>query len=80
MWGYIAARMHKIPNICFITTFVLDGWQRAIGWETMARFIWPVLPHVPKLLSWRRSMVQEFSRHNSGVITKYAGFNIVSLE
>jgi hypothetical protein len=39
MWGYIAARSHQIPNICFTTTFVLDGSQRAIGLRTMARFL-----------------------------------------
>ena len=60
MWGYIAARTHNIANICFITTFVLDGSQGAIGLGTMLRFLWASLPHVPKLLRWRRRMAQEF--------------------
>ena len=77
MWGYIAARTHQIPNICFITTFVLDGSMRAIGFRTMARFIWSALPHIPKLLRWRRSMAQEFGKENSGGITEYAAKNIV---
>ena len=77
MWGYIAARTHQTPNICFITTFVMDGSQGAIGWRTMLRFIWTALPHVPKLLRWRRNMAQEFGRENSGGITEYADLNIV---
>jgi MGT family glycosyltransferase len=77
MWGYIAARTHDIPQVCFITTFVLDGSQGTMGWRTMARFIWNALPHVPKLLSWRRSMAQEFGKENAGGITEYADLNIV---
>ncbi len=77
MWGYIAARKHNIPNICFITTFVLDGSQGAIGLGTMLRFLWASLPHVPKLLRWRRRMAQEFGKENSGGITEYADLNIV---
>ncbi|MCG8347312.1 MAG: hypothetical protein MI924_05965 [Chloroflexales bacterium] len=77
MWGYIAARTHSIPQICCITTFVLDGSQGAIGLGTMVRFFWSALPHIPKLLSWRRSMAQEFGKDNSGGITEYADLNIV---
>ena len=77
MWGYIAARTHHIANVCFITTFVLDGSQGAIGLGTMARFIWSALPHVPKLLNWRRRMAQEFGKDNSGGITEYSDLNIV---
>jgi MGT family glycosyltransferase len=77
MWGYIAARTHAIPQICFITTFVLDGAQRAIGVGTMARFLWSALPQTPKLLRWRRSMAQEFGSENAGGITEYADLNII---
>jgi MGT family glycosyltransferase len=77
MWGYIAARTHQIPNICFVTTFVLDGSTGAIGLGTIARFFWSALPHIPKLLSWRRGMAQEFGKENSGGITEYAAKNIV---
>ena len=77
MWGYIAARTHNIPQICFITTFVLDGAQGAVGLGTMARFFWSALPHIPKLLSWRRNMAQEFGKDNSGGITEYADLNII---
>lgn len=77
MWGYVAARTHHIPNICFITTFVMDGSQGFLGWRTMARFIWASLPHIPKLLRWRRGMAQEFGQENSGGITEYADLNIV---
>ncbi|MDX1414919.1 MAG: glycosyltransferase [Candidatus Promineifilaceae bacterium] len=77
MWGYIAARTNQIPNICFITTFVLDGSQGAIGLGTLIHFFWSALPHAPKLLLWRRSMAQEFGKDNSGGITEYADLNIV---
>lgn len=77
MWGYIAARIHNIPQVCFITTFVLDGSQGAIDLRTMARFIWSILPHAPKLLLWRRNMAHEFGKNNSGGITEYADLNIV---
>ena len=77
MWGYIAARTLNIPQICFITTFVLDGSQGAIGLGTKARLFWSVLPYIPKLISWRRSMAQEFGKDNSGGITEYADLNIV---
>jgi hypothetical protein len=63
--------------MCFITTFVLDGSQKAIGLGTMARFIWSALPHVPKLLNWRRGMAKEFGKENSGGIAEYAASNIV---
>ncbi|MEM8535522.1 MAG: macrolide family glycosyltransferase [Chloroflexota bacterium] len=77
MWGYVAARTLNIPQICFITTFVLDGSQDAVGPGTMARFFWSALPHMPKLLSWRRRMAQEFGKDKSGGITEYADLNIV---
>ena len=77
MWGYIAARVNKIPQICFITTFVLDGSQNAIGIGTMLRFLGSILPHAFKLLRWRRSMAREFGSQNSGGITEYADLNLV---
>ncbi len=77
MWGYIAARTHGIANACFVTTFVLDGSLGAMGWATLARFFWSALPHVPKLLRWRRNMAQEFGKENAGGITEYADLNIV---
>ena len=77
MWGFVAARTHAIPNVCFITTFVLDGSMRAIGLGTMLRFLWTALPHIPKLMNWRRSMAREFGKANAGGLTEYAGLNIV---
>lgn len=77
MWGYIAARTHGIRNLCFITTFVLDGSAGNAGLGTLARLVWSVLPHAPKLLHWRRSMAQEFGKQNAGGITEYAARNIV---
>lgn len=77
MWGYIAARVHDIPQICFITTFVLDGSQGAIGWGTMAKYIVSALPHAFKLLRWRRQMAHKYGAENSGGITEYADLNIV---
>lgn len=77
MWGYIAARTHDIPQVCFITTFVLDGSQGAIGLGTMARYLWSALPHVPRILRWRQRMAREFGKANAGGITEYADLNIV---
>lgn len=77
MWGYVAARSLDIPQVCFITSFVLDGSARAIGMGAIARYVWSALPHVPRLLKWRRSMAREFGPENSGGLTEYAGRNIV---
>lgn len=77
MWGYIAARVHGIAQVCFITTFVLDGSQSTIGFDTLARFLLSSLPHIPRLLKWRRRMVKEFGKENAGGITEYADLNII---
>lgn len=77
MWGYVAARSLAIANASFITTFVLDGSQRALGFGTMARFVGSALPHVPRLLRWRRSMAREFGPENAEGITAYADLNLV---
>jgi MGT family glycosyltransferase len=77
MWGYVAARTHGIPNVCFITTFVLDGSQGALGVGTVARFVWSALPHIPTLLRWRRSMAREFGKGNAEGITAYGDLNLV---
>lgn len=77
MWGYVAARTHGIPHISFITTFVLDGAQGAIGRGMLARFFLASLPQLPKLLHWRWSMAREFGKENAGGITEYADLNIV---
>ncbi|MEM8857126.1 MAG: macrolide family glycosyltransferase [Chloroflexota bacterium] len=77
MWGYISARVNNIPQICIITTFVLDGSQGAIGFGTMARFILSSIRHIPSLLRWRRDMTKEFGAENSGGITEYADLNLV---
>lgn len=76
-WGYIAARTLNIPTICFITTFVLDGSLGAIGVGTFARFLWSALPHIPRLLRWRRNMAREFGPENARGITEYGDLNIV---
>jgi MGT family glycosyltransferase len=77
MWGYVAARTHAIPQLCFITTFVLDGSLKAIGLGTMARFFLSALPQIPRLLRWRRDMAREFGAENAGGITEYADLNLV---
>lgn len=77
MWGYVAARTHGIRHACLITTFVLDGSVGALGWRTLMRFVWSALPHLPRLLQWRRRMAQEFGKANAGGITEYADLNIV---
>ena len=77
MWGYVAARCQEIPQICFVTTFVLDGSMHMLGARNLALFIWKSLPHAPRLLRWKRRMANEFGRENSGGITEYADLNIV---
>lgn len=55
----------------------MDGSQSAIGWRTLLRFLWHALPHIPKLLRWRRGMARTFGKENSGGITEYADLNLV---
>lgn len=77
MWGYIAARTHHIPHICFLTHFVLDGSQRSIGFGTLARYIWTAIPHVPTLMRWKRRMAQQYGKDIAGGLTEYGKLNIV---
>ncbi|NDJ52863.1 MAG: glycosyl transferase [Chloroflexi bacterium] len=77
MWGYIAARVTQLPQVCFISHFVLDGSLLAIGLGQLARFYGSVLPFIPKLLAWRRSLVREFGAENAEGVTAYADLNIV---
>jgi MGT family glycosyltransferase len=77
MWGYVAARVNKIPQICFVTTFVLDGSKGVIGFGTLAKYILSALPSAIKLLRWRRTMAQRYGKENSGGITEYADMNII---
>lgn len=77
MWGYIAARTHHIPHICLITHFVLDGSQRAMGFGTMARFIWRAIPHVPRLMQWKRRMKQQYGPSIVGGLNEYGDLNLV---
>jgi hypothetical protein len=77
MWGYIAARTHHIPHICFLTHFVLDGSQRSIGFGTLARFLWTALPHIPTLVRWKKRMAQQYGKDVAGGLTEYGDLNIV---
>lgn len=77
MWGYIAARTHHIPNICFITTFVLEGSLGTLGSAAVMRFVLSALRHAPGLLKWRRGMATEFGAENSGGITEFGDLNFV---
>jgi hypothetical protein len=77
MWGYLAARMQRIPHVCSITHFVLDGSQRSIGGGEMARYIWTALPHVPALMRWKRRMIQQYGKDVVGGITEYGDLNLV---
>lgn len=77
MWGYVAARVLNIPQICLITTFVLDGVVGLLGFGAIARFILSALPHIPALMKWRWQMAREFGKANAGGITEYADLNIV---
>ena len=77
MWGYIAARTHGIPQICSITTFVLEGSVGSVGLGNMARFVWSALPHAAALMQWKQGMAREFGKENAGGITEYAAMNLV---
>ena len=77
MWGYVAARVHKLKQVCFVTTFVLQGSQNAIGYGTIAKFVLGGLTKVPKLLRWQRAMAKEFGKENTGGITEFADLNII---
>src|SRR5262245_29186569 len=77
MWGYLAARTRRIPHICLITHFVLDGSQRSVGAAEMARYIWTALPHVPALMRWKRRMARRYGKGAVGGITEYGDLNLV---
>jgi MGT family glycosyltransferase len=76
MWGYICARKHNIPSVCTITHFVLDGLMRYLGMSVLSRYILTTIPHLPKIIRWRKQMNQSFGR-DAGGITEYADLNIV---
>ena len=76
MWGYLA-RTRRLPHICSITHFVLDGSQRSVGVGEMARYIWTALPHVPALMRWKRRMTRRYGKGVVGGITEYGDLNLV---
>jgi MGT family glycosyltransferase len=75
MAGYIAARTLGIPHICLLTHFVLNGSR--LGFGAMARFMWSAIPHLPRLIGWKRRMKQRYGDKIAGGITEYADLNIV---
>ena len=77
MWGYISAKKHNIRSICTITHFVLDGLERYLGFGVLARYLLRVLPHVPKLIRWRRQLSKSYGTDYVGGITQYTTLNIV---
>jgi hypothetical protein len=77
MWGYIAGRAQGINHICSITTFVLQGSEAEIGFSAMARHIRSAIPHLPRLLGWRRRMTRLYGKGIAGGLTEYGDLNIV---
>jgi MGT family glycosyltransferase len=77
MWGYLAARTQRIPYICSITRFVLNGSQGSVGAGEMARYIWTALPHAPALKRWKRRMTRRYGKRVVGGITEYGDLNLV---
>ncbi|MBC7811905.1 MAG: glycosyl transferase [Burkholderiales bacterium] len=75
MWGYLAARKYHIPHICSVTHFVLNGSQGVLG-RGFVRFLWSAIPHLPKLIRWKRRMKQRYGSIVGG-ITEYADLNLV---
>jgi hypothetical protein len=56
---------------------VLDGLQSYMGLGTFARFIRSAVPHLPKIIRWKRDMTRVYGKENVGGITEYADLNIV---
>jgi MGT family glycosyltransferase len=77
MAGYIAARTLGIPHICFVTHFVLDGSRSALDPRAMARYLWSTIPHLPRLMAWKRRMARQYGKGIAGGITEYGDLNIV---
>jgi MGT family glycosyltransferase len=77
MAGYIAARTLRIPHICLVTHFVLDGSRSAMDPGAMARFLWSTIPHLPRLMGWKRRMARQYGKGVAGGITEYGDLNLV---
>ncbi|MEO1286161.1 MAG: macrolide family glycosyltransferase [Chloroflexota bacterium] len=77
MWGYIPARILNIPSICSITHFLLDGSQKHLPIGTMFNYILSVVPKLPHVIQWKRTMTNQFGKDVVGGITEYADLNIV---
>ena len=77
MWGYIAARIHQIPAICLVTHFVLDGLQNYLCYGTLLRHVRSAIPHIPKLIGWKRTLNRAYGKAHVGGITEYADLNLV---
>jgi MGT family glycosyltransferase len=77
MAGYIAARTLGIPHICLVTHFVLDGSRSAMDPGAMLRYLWSTIPHLPRLIGWKRRMARLYGNGIAGGITEYGDLNIV---
>jgi MGT family glycosyltransferase len=77
MAGYIAARTHHIPHITFITHFVLDGSRKELDPGAMARYILSAIPHLPRLMGWKRRMARLYGKGIAGGITEYGHISLV---
>jgi MGT family glycosyltransferase len=76
MWGYIAGRMLKIPHICSVTHFVLEG-SEGMPMAAFFRFLLLAIPKLPRIARWKRFMKENFGKENAGGITEFAERNIV---
>ena len=77
MWGYVAARSLRIPHICSISTFVLEGSQNHLPKRAVIRFLLQAIPKLPRILRWKQLMVKQFGAANVGGITEFSECNLV---
>lgn len=77
MWGYIAARKLKISNICFNTTFVMDGSEKTMGLRALTSLLFDGFRNASIILPWIKRMKDIYGNDCSGGITEFAKLNIV---
>ena len=76
-WGYISARTCSIDNVCFNTTFVMKGSEKAMGFFTMLSLVRESLPVAVQMKAWISEMKDRYGSDVAGGITEFAQTNIV---
>lgn len=76
-WGYVVGRTLNIPHVCAITTLAMEGSASEIPKSAMFRHLLQALPHMPKIIGWKRWMNRKYGKEASGGIMEYGDLNIV---